>query len=149
MGAPDKYVRRRDTGRRKRAGAAGKEAAHVVSFEVMQKIGARVPGKAPRGATEEAVVRFLNSDENLVVKSAAGNRGAGGKNARDNDRALDAQIIAGEVRTAKAHKRAQRQWARIKRSKTLPLHVKRAARVFYRELASRHGAVVRKNAALE
>eukprot|EP01147_Barroeca_monosierra_P011118 gene11118-3179_t len=70
-----KYISRSDHGRKKKGDAdSGTDAAHIFSFGLMNTIQTNSPGR-PRGESSKfELVRDMNHDSNIRMKSSRGNR---------------------------------------------------------------------------
>ena len=139
---------------KKGAADNGTNASHILSFEVMDAVFKKKDVEVTK-AEAEKIVRSLNTDDNLQLKSREGNMGGTATQKGKGDRALDALIIEsirdGTPLPAKAEKRADRLITIALNSKgEMPLHVIEKVRAVFAEVKNEDGkAVCRTNAKIE
>ena len=127
------------------------QASHINSFEVADAI-FNVTGLSVDQSEAEQVVRSLNRDDNLPLKSTDGNLSGTLTMPDGGDRALDQEIISsitnGTILSTKAASRARRQIALVLNSKgDMPDKVIEAYKTEYQKLKAEDGKVIcRKNA---
>jgi hypothetical protein len=142
-----KKIPRTDEGRTKYGTLAdGTNAAHIVSFEVLNYVIASMPGRPYNDESTRQIIMAINSATNLRIKSRKGNFASTDENAvADNN--LDRMIMGQHITNIAAHERARRQW-RVLKQLQLPKALKEHFRSFYSSICSVHGVVVRSNANL-
>lgn len=128
-------VKRSNKGRRKYAPVGSKkEAAHIVSFEILNDI-LNCYSIQINEEEHDLIVRELNSDFNLRIKTQKGNRGSK-KNNFWSDSRIDKFIMKRDYRNSKIKNRAIRQAIIISTKTKLPERIKERAIEYYSGIVS-------------
>ncbi|KRX01623.1 hypothetical protein PPERSA_00330 [Pseudocohnilembus persalinus] len=103
-----KYIQRTNAGRAKESyGKNGKHGSHILSFCVTNTFYNNQPGQPFSSQNKQKIVKYLNQNENISIKSARSNQIV---DERQDARISDALIYGDSLQYNTSIKRAQRQY---------------------------------------
>lgn len=149
-----KVIKRSDLGRTKFGSKEdGTNSCHIMSFEVMNAVLEHTPGRPYSKEHVEQIIRELNADSNLRIKTRNGNmRGCDGYSGDVYYDGMIEDAIKGKIdclTNQRCVDRLERQWESVQQS-NLDRNVKENIRAIFCQIKDQNGnTIIRSNASLE